>query len=100
MQKLEEIAFEMSRAIRNDENGTKEIYIDICERCHAKELIELRDIAYEAGYVLHTNYQCLFKCGSETVFCKYNDEIIEAKSATLLWEKIVNAHKKNISTIK
>ncbi len=98
--KLEEIAFEMARAIRDDVNGEKEIYIDICERCHAKDLIELRDIAYEAGYVLHTNYQCLFRCSSKTVFCKYNDEIIEGENAKDLWDEILKTHKENFAASK
>lgn len=92
IKKLEDIAFEMSRTIRNDVNGEKEIYIDICEKCHAKDLIILRDLAYNAGYVLHTKYTCLHKCGSDTVFCKYNDEFIEADDSNKLWDEILKRH--------
>ncbi|MFV0425022.1 MAG: FprA family A-type flavoprotein [Bacilli bacterium] len=92
IEKLESIAFEMSRSIRNDINGEREIYIEICEKCHAKEFITLRDLAYNGGYVLHVKYACLFHCGSETIFCKYNEEIIGASDVESLWKTILEKH--------
>ncbi len=93
---LENLAFQMARKLRDDVNGVKEINIKICEKCHARDIVELRDIAYNQGYVLNVGYKCLFHCGSKTVFCEYNGELIEENSAEELWNSILNAHKINV----
>lgn len=86
---LEQVAINLSNKLHGNEDGNKEITIDICERCHARELIELRDLAYEAGYILKVNYKCLFHCGSEQVFCQFNNQVISAPSARELWSEIL-----------
>ncbi len=93
-ERLTDLAYDLARTLRNDENGEKEITIQICERCHSKELIKLRDIAYNDGYVLHTEYKCLFHCGNKNVFCKYNDTLLEAQNASHLWDEILLEHRK------
>lgn len=85
---LENLAVDLSKQLRNDVNGEKEISIQVCERCHAKQLVELRDIAYNAGYILHIEYKCLFHCGDSNIYCKYNDTLLCASSASELWTLI------------
>ncbi len=91
---LEDLAVELAKQLRNDVNGEKEITIQICERCHAKHLVELRDIAYEQGFILHIEYKCLFHCGDNNIFCQINNEIISANNVQQLWELILDKHKK------
>ncbi len=92
---LKDIAFNLSRQLRDDEDGEKEISIKICERCHSDKLIELRDIAYDAGYVLRTEYACLFHCGADDVYCEYQGELLSSSTASQLWDKIMTIHNKN-----
>ncbi len=94
---LHEIAIKIARQCRGDLNGEKEIHIKICERCHSNDLIKLRELAQMSGYILHTEYSCLYKCGSTNTYCKYNDELIEADTPNELWDKIINLHTNNIS---
>ncbi len=89
---LQDIAINIARKCRDDENGEKEIFIKICERCHSKDLVVLRELADLYGYVLHTEYSCLYQCGKEGSYCKYGDTLLNADTPNELWEKIIEKH--------
>ncbi len=97
IKELEDLAFEMARTIRNDEDGNREIEISICKKCHSRDLVALRDLAYINGYILTTNYDCLSKCSDDSIHCKYNEQLVKADTPQEMWDELVRLHQKHLN---
>lgn len=98
--KLEQIAIDLSAQLRASSTLQNEINIEICERCercHAKDLILLRDLATKDNIILNTEYKCLYKCGSKQVVCRIHNQIIENEDVSILWEEIKKIHNQQIN---